>query len=133
MAHRLPQMTIAAVLAAAAWFAAAGEARAQAYYGPPGWTSPEPNYYACPTDAQGLTAALYPCPRPTPPLVGQTYITYEALAPHEFLYVHHHCYTTRNSPCQVTKTSVTWDRWPFCPFHPAFVPGLCTPSSVCHF
>ena len=107
MAHRVSQAAIAAVLAAAAWFAMAGDARAQSY-GAPGWVSPEPNYYAMPTGPEGLTAALYPSPRPTPPLVGQTYITYEPLAPHEFLYVHHRCYTTYNGCHQVTRTSVTW-------------------------
>ncbi len=85
MAHRFSHSAIAAVLAAATWFAMAGDARAQGY-GAPGWASPEPNYYAMPTGPEGLTAALYPCPRPTPPLIGQTYITYEPLAPHEFLY-----------------------------------------------
>ena len=95
MAHRFSQAAIAAVLAAATWFAMAGDARAQGY-GAPGWASPEPNYYAMPTGPEGLTAALYPSPRPTPPLVGQTYITYEPLAPHEFLYLHHHCYKTYN-------------------------------------
>ncbi len=50
MAHRLSHSALAAVLAAAMWFAMAGEARAQQGYGAPGWaTSPEPNYYAQPT------------------------------------------------------------------------------------
>ena len=47
MAHRLSHAAIAAVLAAAAWLAMAGDARAQGY-GAPGWASPEPNYYAMP-------------------------------------------------------------------------------------
>ncbi len=131
MAHRFSQAALAAVLAAATWLAIAADARAQGY-GPPGWISPEPNYYAQPTDSQGLTAALYPCPRPTPPLVGQTFITYEALSPHEFLYCHHECYKGSNGPCQCTKTSITWNHWLMrCPFRPAAEPGLCTPAHVC--
>ena len=94
-----------------------------------GWASPEPNYYAAPTGSEGLTAAMYPCPLPTPPLVGQTYITYEPLSPHEFLYVHHQCYKTRNGNCQVTRTSVTYGH--HLSLHPSLMnsePGLHTPA-----
>jgi hypothetical protein len=136
MAQRLSQAAIAAVLAAATWCALAGDARAQSY-GLPGWTSPEPNYYAMPTGPDGLTAALYPSPRPTPPLIGETYITYEALAPHEFLYTHHDRYKTYNGPHQVTRTSVMWGHHPtLWPFHPSLTnaaPGLHTPASMCKF
>jgi hypothetical protein len=132
MAHRLSQMAIAAVLAAA-WFVMAGDARAQGY-GQPGWASPEPNYYAMPTGAVGLTAALYPCPRPTPPLVGQTYITYEPLDPHEFLHVHHHHYKTKNECGQVTRTSVTWNhRGQLPPLLTNAAPGLHTPAAACKY
>ncbi len=134
MARGISQTTIAAVLAAA-WFAMAAGAHAQGY-GAPGWASPEPNHYAMPTGPEGLTAALYPSPRPTPPLIGQTYITYEALAPHEFLYVHHQGYRTCSGDCQVTRTSVTWTHCPrLWPFHPSLTnsaPGLHTPASVCN-
>ncbi|MGO9112738.1 MAG: hypothetical protein ACLP9L_26185 [Thermoguttaceae bacterium] len=136
MAHRLSRAAIAAVLAASAWCALAGDVRAQGY-GTPGWASPEPNYYAMPTGPEGLTAALYPSPRPTPPLIGETYITYEPLAPHESLYVHHRCYKTYNGDQQVTRTSVTWGHhaklWPFHPSLTASEPGLHTPASVCKF
>lgn len=124
MAHRLSQVTIAAVLAAA-WVGMAGDAFAQGY-GVPGWASPEPNYYAMPTGPEGLTAALYPSPRPTPPLIGQTYITYEPLAPHEFLYPHHKCYKTYNGCGQVTRTSVTWG------YKPHNIPSLMTPEPHLH-
>jgi len=125
MAHRLSQAAIAAVLAAATWCALAGDLRAQGY-GAPGWASPEPNYYAIPTGPEGLTAALYPSPRPTPPLIGETYITYEPLAPHELLYVHHRCYKTYNGDHQVTRTSVTWGH------HPSLRPSLMTPEPALH-
>jgi hypothetical protein len=133
MAHALSRAAIAAILAAATCFVMAGDASAQGY-GVPGWVSPEPNYYAMPPGAAGLTAALYPSPRPTPPLVGQTYITYEPLAPHEFLYIHHRSYVTFHGDGQVTRTSVTWGHHPS--FHPSLttaVPGLHTPSTVCKF
>jgi hypothetical protein len=64
------------------------------------------NYYVAPTGVC-LGAALYPCPRPTPPLVGHTYITYQALNPQEFLYGHHRTYFTYH-PSGVTKTIVSW-------------------------
>ena len=132
MARRLSQVALAAVLAAA-WFVMAGDARAQGY-GLPGWTSPEPNYYAMPTGPEGLTAALYPCPRPTPPLIGQTYITYEPLAPHQFLYLHHAHYKTCNGPCQVTRTSVTWNhRLQLPPLLTNGVPAPHGPVAACKY
>lgn len=133
MAQKLSQAAIAAFLMSAACLALAGDARAQTY-GAPGWVSPEPNYYAMPTGPEGLTAALYPCPRPTPPLIGQTYITYEGLAPHEFLYLHHQCYKTYHDCGQVTRTSITYGHH-LC-LHPSLMnsaPGLCTPATSCKF
>jgi hypothetical protein len=78
-------LAAAAALVASLWFTASAHAQ---YYGPPGWTSPEPNYYASLPGEEGLSQAMYPCPRPTPPLVGQTYITYPPFAPQQFMYVH---------------------------------------------
>lgn len=40
----------------------------------------------------GVPAQLYVSPRPTPPLVGHTWIPYPPLMPHEFLYHHHRKY-----------------------------------------
>lgn len=45
------------------------------------------NYYV--DGAYGVPAKLYISPRPTPPLVGHTYVTYQPLMPHEFLYRPH--------------------------------------------
>ncbi len=50
------------------------------------------NFYNGPSLAGGVPAQLYISPRPTPPLVGHTYITYPPLMPHEFLYHHHRAY-----------------------------------------
>jgi hypothetical protein len=132
MAQKFMPKAIAAVLAVTC-FMLAGNVLAQGY-GAPGWVSPEPNYYAAPTGPAGLTAALYPCPRPTPPVVGQTYITYEALAPHEFLYIHHQCYETANEN-GVTRTSVTYGHH-LTRLRPSLTnaaPGLHTPAYGCRF
>jgi len=40
----------------------------------------------------GYPAQMYVSPRPVPPHVGHTYITYQPLMPHEFMYKHHRTY-----------------------------------------
>jgi hypothetical protein len=126
MAHRIKRAALAAILVA---FVSLAATRAQAQnYGPPGWVSPEPNYYAMPTGDEGLTAAMFPCPRPTPPLIGQTYITYQPLAPQQFMYLHHNTYVTSHGT-GYTTTSVTYGH--HFNFHPSLrnqAPGLHTPS-----
>jgi hypothetical protein len=49
------------------------------------------NYYA-PANCGGVGAELYLSPRPVPAHVGHTYITYQPLMPHEFMYHHHRTY-----------------------------------------
>jgi hypothetical protein len=49
------------------------------------------NYYQN-NNCGGMGAELYISPRPIPPHVGHTYITYQPLMPHEFLYHHHRTY-----------------------------------------
>ena len=66
------------------------------------------NYYVPPVGAGSVGAELYPCPRPTPPLVGHTYVTYQPLMPHEFLYKHHRVYRTAHDDAPQTRTSVHW-------------------------
>jgi hypothetical protein len=66
------------------------------------------NYYVPPAGYGSVGAQLYPCPRPTPPLVGHTYITYQPLMPHEFLYKHHRVYRTQHEDAPPTRTSVRW-------------------------
>lgn len=66
------------------------------------------NYYVSPVGEGSVGAALYPCPRPTPPFVGQTYITYPPLAPNEFLYKHARHYTTFHDDAPRTRTNVHW-------------------------
>jgi hypothetical protein len=106
----------AAVCTALAVFASilldAKSAQAQDYCGP--YSRPDLfyNYYVAPVSCNGyggVGAQLYVSPRPTPPLVGHTYITYQPLMPHEFLYKHHRTYTRDNGPyAGVTKTHVWW-------------------------
>jgi hypothetical protein len=51
---------------------------------------------------------MYPCPRPTPPLVGHTYVTYQPLMPQEFLYKHCRVYRTQHDDAPRTTTHVHW-------------------------
>ncbi len=74
------------------------------------------NYYV-PSPTGGPPASLYISPRPTPPWVGHTYITYEPLMPHEFLYRHHKVYRRYDGgPIPANVTHVRWWRMPE-PFH----------------
>lgn len=66
------------------------------------------NFYVPPVGARSVGAELYPCPRPTPPVVGWTNITYQPLMPHEFLYHHHRTYTNYHSDGLKTRTTVSW-------------------------
>jgi len=101
----------AALLAAMVAFWTAGDATARA----DGIRQPRPrddlfyNFYAGPSAIGGNPAQLYLSPIPTPPLVGHTYITYQPLMPHEFLYKHHRTYR-RWDPYQGggTNTHVLW-------------------------
>ena len=65
------------------------------------------NFYAPPGYAN-QSAELYISPRPTPPYVGHTYITYQPLMPHEFLYRHQRTYQTYHEDAGVTTTRVKW-------------------------
>ncbi len=66
------------------------------------------NHYVPPVGEGSVGAKLYPCPRPTPPMVGHTYITYQPLMPSEFLYKHHRVYWTKHTDAPRTRTSVFW-------------------------
>ena len=66
------------------------------------------NFYVPPGDCGGVAAQLYLRPRPTPPLVGHTYVTYQPLMPHEFLRRHHRTYWRRNPGAGWTRTTVIW-------------------------
>lgn len=65
------------------------------------------NYYVAP-GPNGIGVELYPAPRPAPPWVGHTYITYEPLMPHEFLWRHHRTYVRVHPDGRVTRTFVWW-------------------------
>ncbi len=66
------------------------------------------NYYAPPVGSGSVGAVMYPCPRPTPPLVGHTYVTYQPLMPQEFLYKHCRVYRTQHDDAPRTTTHVHW-------------------------
>jgi len=67
------------------------------------------NYFVPPPEAPGAGAALYVSPRPTPPRVGHTFITYQPFAPHEFLYKHKSTYVRHNEGAGRTRTHVKWN------------------------
>lgn len=66
------------------------------------------NYYVPPVGCPSVGAELYPCPRPTPPMVGHTYVTYQPLMPQEFLYKHCRVYRTAHDDAPRTITTVHW-------------------------
>jgi hypothetical protein len=67
------------------------------------------NYYVPPGEYPGVPAQLYLAPRPTPPVVGHTYVTYQPLLPHEFLYPHCRRYWRYDSASNGwTRTQVVW-------------------------
>jgi hypothetical protein len=67
------------------------------------------NFYVGPSVYGGQPAQLYVSPRPVPEFVGHTYVTYQPLMPHEFLYKHCRCYCRYNvTDCGATKTKVCW-------------------------
>ena len=103
---------LAAVVVIGSLMLCDNRAQAQDYCGPASRPDLFYNYYVPPVPcscygAEG--AELYVSPRPTPPLVGHTYITYQPLMPHEFLYKHHRCYYRDNGPyAGVTRAHVFW-------------------------
>ena len=92
------------------------------------------NYYAPAGSPAGVAVAMYPCPRPTPPLVGYTYVTYQPLMPQEFLYNHELHYRTCYPDGSRTHTTVTYNHmhklWPFQPSVMWSVATPHTPTSV---
>jgi hypothetical protein len=69
------------------------------------------NYYVPPDPVWGLGAQLYISPRPIPPNVGHTFITYQPLMPHEFLYQHSRTYHRVHPDGTVTRTHVGWGHY----------------------
>jgi hypothetical protein len=103
------RLLLATVLVAAAAFGGSSATASD------GLLAPRPrydlfyNYYVGPSVYGGQPAQLYVSPRPTPPFVGHTYVTYQPLLPHEFLYKHCRVYHRYNvTDCGATKTCVCW-------------------------
>ncbi len=67
------------------------------------------NYYVGAGYSGAYPAAMHLCPRPTPPLVGHTFVTYQPFNPHEFMYRHHRIYTRRHFVGGTTRTRI-WYR-----------------------
>jgi hypothetical protein len=66
------------------------------------------NYYANPGPYNGAAAEMYVAPRPVPPFVGHTWVTYQPLMPHEFLYKHQRSYYTYNRGAGWRRTNVRY-------------------------
>jgi hypothetical protein len=66
------------------------------------------NYYAQPGPFGGAGAELYVAPRPVPPFVGHTWVTYQPFYPHEFLYRHKRAYYTYNPGAGWRRTNVRY-------------------------
>ncbi len=66
------------------------------------------NYYVPPSRNGGVGAQLYVSPRPTPPYVGHTYMTYQPLMPHEFMSKHTRRYARSHPVAGCTRTLVIW-------------------------
>ena len=113
MSRRIRFLVVAVSVACAA-LTAANSARAQGdYCGPYSYPDLFGNYYvppvACSTYPGAVGAQLYVSPRPVPPWVGHTYVTYQPLLPHEFLYQHRRTYYRGHGPHGgLTKTTVRW-------------------------
>ncbi len=67
------------------------------------------NYYVGPGACGGAAVQMYVAPLPVPARVGHTYVPYQPLLPHEFLYRHHRTYYRRNPNGRVTRTVVIWE------------------------
>ena len=66
------------------------------------------NYYVPPA-CGGLGAQAYISPGPVPAHVGHTYITYQPLMPHEFMYHHHRTYHQKHDEGRgLTRTCAHW-------------------------
>jgi hypothetical protein len=75
------------------------------------------NYYTW-NNCGAIPAALYVAPKPIPPHVGWTYITYQPLYPHEFMYTHHRTYHRYYNGGQgLNRTSVHYRYSPFGELH----------------
>ena len=66
------------------------------------------NYYAQPGPYNGAGAQLYISPRPIPPNVGHTWVTYQPFMPHEYLYKHQRSYYTHNPGAGWRRTTVRY-------------------------
>ncbi len=107
MVRRILPLGVAVVAALWAWHGELGcisQADADTFHRPDLFY----NYYVPPAGPFSVGAQLYPSPRPVPPLVGHTYITYEPLMPHEFLYRHSRTYWRYNPGAGWTRARISW-------------------------
>ncbi|MBA2117989.1 hypothetical protein [Bremerella alba] len=105
---RIATTCLFALVLTAGWLAVGSQAQANEYPSPPVYPDIMNQYYVADPYA-GYPAAMYTSPMTTPPYVPQTYITYPALDPHEFLYKHHrNYYHYYNGGQGFNRTKVHW-------------------------
>ena len=107
MTFRLARLLLAATVLFVVWTFGSGESREARAANRTGGQLFQ-NYYLPPGGYGSLGAQMYICPRPTPPWVGHTYVTYPPFMPHEFLYKHHRVYRRCNPDGGWTKTKAWW-------------------------
>lgn len=93
---------------AAGLFGTTQEAAGQGYVYQTGNPDLFYNYYVPSGAGVGHPAQMYISPRPVPEMVGHTYITYQPLMPHEYMYRHHRTYRTYHPTGGFTTTRVRW-------------------------
>jgi hypothetical protein len=72
---------------------------------------PSPFYYSYAQPGYpgvGVMTPPYPAPRPTPPLVGHTYVTYQPFLPQEYLYDHTKFYFAHQPGAGINETTAHW-------------------------
>ena len=81
------------------------------------------NYYVPPGPCGGVGAQLYVSPLPVPERVGHTWVTYQPLMPHEFLYKHRRTYCRRHEDARWTKVHVKYGHALLPDFTPTYING----------
>ena len=101
-----PALTAFALLAVATLAIDGGAARAARPQGDLFY-----NYYYPGSLVGGPPVSMYPSPLPVPARVGHTYITYQPLYPHEFMYPHSRTYRRYARPYGVVPVNTTRVVW----------------------
>ncbi|MEQ8791805.1 MAG: hypothetical protein RIC55_36425 [Pirellulaceae bacterium] len=80
------------------------------YCEPRGYGRPDLFYnFYVPGRCGGYPVEMYPAPKPTPPIVGHVYYTYQPFMPHEMMYRHNrHYFNLYDGGRGLNHTTVRW-------------------------